>query len=559
MTKKSNNKSWSELLHQKAEQLLKDGLDSPSTHQPVGSLDSETLKLIQEIEVHQLELEMQNEELRLSLEAEKIAVDKYTELYDFAPSGHFTLSTTGEILEVNLFGSKMLGKERSRIKKSQFGFIVSDDTKPDFNFFLERIFTSKVKESCELTLSITGNLPIVVQLAGIINKNGEQCLVSMVDITGRKLAEEALKETNAYLENLINYANVPIIVWDPLFCITRFNHAFELLTGRSESEVHGQSLEILFPPAIVENSMALIRKTLTGERMETVEIEILNRDGAIQTVLWNSATIFASDGHTPIATIAQGHNITERKKVQIELEKFTLALQESIAEKDKFFSVIAHDLRAPFNGFLGFTNILVEDLDTLTLKEIQKIAVSMKNSATNIFRLLENLLEWSQIQRGISSFEPASFLLLPLMDESLRLVLDSSDKKEIEIIFNIEKDLKVFADENMLGSTIRNLVTNAVKFTPRGGKITIAAKPASADSVEISISDTGIGMSREMIEDLFRIDVQTSRRGTENEPSTGLGLIICKEFIEKHGGKIWVESEEEKGSTFWFTLPANLP
>ncbi len=141
------------------------------------------------------------------------------------------------------------------------------------------------------------------------------------DITERKQAEEALRQTNAYLENLINYANAPIIVWDPHFHITRFNHAFEFLTGRTEAEVVGQSLEILFPPELANQSMALIRKTLTGERWETVEIKIQHRDGTVRTVLWNSATIFAADGHTPQATIAQGQDITERKRTEEELRQ----------------------------------------------------------------------------------------------------------------------------------------------------------------------------------------------------------------------------------------------
>jgi diguanylate cyclase (GGDEF)-like protein/PAS domain S-box-containing protein len=151
------------------------------------------------------------------------------------------------------------------------------------------------------------------------------------DITESRLAEDALREANAYLENLVNYANAPIIVWDPQFRITRFNHAFEFLTGRSEAEVLGQSLEILFPPALSGNAMAQIHKTRTGERWETVEIEILHRDGSPRTVLWNSATLFTPDGQMPIATIAQGHNITARKEAEenvrvlnIELERLSL-------------------------------------------------------------------------------------------------------------------------------------------------------------------------------------------------------------------------------------------
>jgi PAS domain S-box-containing protein len=156
--------------------------------------------------------------------------------------------------------------------------------------------------------------------ARVIQMQGSAHIISVTrDNTSRKQAETELRETNAYLENLINYANAPIIVWDPHFKITRFNHAFEFLTGRTEAEVQGKSLEILFPQELAENSMIHIRKTLTGERWETVEIAILHRDGTVRTVLWNSATLFADDGLIPLATIAQGHDITNRKKAEKEL------------------------------------------------------------------------------------------------------------------------------------------------------------------------------------------------------------------------------------------------
>jgi PAS domain S-box-containing protein len=157
----------------------------------------------------------------------------------------------------------------------------------------------------------------------VITKEGEfkGRRTSIRDITERKQAEETLRETNAYLDNLFNHANAPIIVWDPQFKITRFNHAFELLTGRSAGEVLGQTLDLLFPPAQVQPTMELIRKALRGERWQTVEIEILHRDGTVRTVLWNSATLFDSDGKIPVATIAQGHDITERKKAEKELKE----------------------------------------------------------------------------------------------------------------------------------------------------------------------------------------------------------------------------------------------
>jgi signal transduction histidine kinase len=249
--------------------------------------------------------------------------------------------------------------------------------------------------------------------------------------------------------------------------------------------------------------------------------------------------------------------ITSRKQAEAEINSKNLELVKINAEKDKFFSIIAHDLRSPFNAFLGFTRMMAENLNELSLDDIKKIAVVMSNSATNLYNLLENLLEWSQLQRGLIKFKPVSFLLLPRVSECILSIIEPADKKGLEISYDIPDTISVFADANMFASIIRNLVSNSVKFTPKSGKIMIRAKISNNNSVEISISDTGIGMKKELIRGLFHLDEKTNRKGTEGEPSTGLGLIICKDFIEKHGGTIWVESEEGKGSNFHFILPLN--
>ncbi|MEI7725253.1 MAG: hybrid sensor histidine kinase/response regulator [Bacteroidota bacterium] len=229
-------------------------------------------------------------------------------------------------------------------------------------------------------------------------------------------------------------------------------------------------------------------------------------------------------------------------------------LIELNATKDKFFSIIAHDLRGPFTSLLGFTRMMEEDIFSMTHSEIHKIAVVLNKSTTNLFNLLENLLEWARMQRGITIFVPESFLLLEKINECILPTIDSAHRKNIELLLNIPDTMQVCADERMFEALVRNLTSNAVKFTPKGGKIIVSAKPSDNNFIEISIRDSGIGMNKEMIDNLFKLDELSGRKGTEGEPSTGLGLIICKDFIEKHGGRIWVDSEEGKGSTFYFTL-----
>ena len=197
---------------------------------------------------------------------------------------------------------------------------------------------------------------------------------------------------------------------------------------------------------------------------------------------------------------------------------------------------------------------MVEELPYLTLAQIQEFVVAMSKSANNLYRLLETLLQWSQIQQGAIPFNPEVVQLRRLVVESIEMILDLAKIKGIEIETDIADEMVVFADNNMFQTIIRNLVSNAIKFTPKGGKVKVSARIQDNKNFEISIHDSGIGMSKTMVDNLFRLDVQTNRKGTEEEPSTGLGLILCKEFVEKHGGKIWVESEVGKGSLFCFTI-----
>jgi signal transduction histidine kinase len=250
--------------------------------------------------------------------------------------------------------------------------------------------------------------------------------------------------------------------------------------------------------------------------------------------------------------------LEEEKLIALEsLKKSEENLKRINAEKDKFFSIIAHDLRGPFSGFMGLTQIMAEEIPNLKTNEIQEMAVSMRNSSETLYRLLENLLHWARIQQGTFPFNPEIIELLPCVTESINLMIEPSKNKGIEIVNSIPEKLTVYADANIIKTVLRNLISNAVKFTSTGGKVSLTAKANEHNRIEIAINDTGIGMSQTMIDNLFRLDVQSNREGTEGELSTGLGLILCKEFVEKHGGRIWVESEVWKGSTFSFTIPAS--
>lgn len=224
------------------------------------------------------------------------------------------------------------------------------------------------------------------------------------------------------------------------------------------------------------------------------------------------------------------------------------------AEKDRFFSIIAHDLRSPFNAFLGFTELMTDDAFELTKEEMKSYAGDIRKSALLLFGLLENLLEWSRLQRNVTRLEKQPIPLKRIVSMSLNTLMENALKKDISINLAIDETIVVFADDKMMQSVFRNLISNAIKFTPRGGSVAIMAARQDG-GVLATVSDTGVGIKPAALPKLFSIDENVSSSGTEGEPSTGLGLILCAEFIQKHAGKIWVESSEGKGSKFFVFIP----
>jgi signal transduction histidine kinase len=229
-------------------------------------------------------------------------------------------------------------------------------------------------------------------------------------------------------------------------------------------------------------------------------------------------------------------------------------LVELNATKDKFFSIISHDLKGPLNSLTSFSGLLINHTDSLSKDEIKMLAKDLDKSLKNLFALLENLLEWSRSQTGNIEFKPETFDLNALLHQNRELLHTQAQNKQISIVQDGQTGLPVNAHKHSINTVVRNLISNAIKFTPQGGTITLGVKQ-SDKLLMVSIADTGVGMSAEVMQKLFRLDTKHTTRGTAEEKGTGLGLILCKEFIEKNGGRIWVESEVGKGSVFYFSLP----
>jgi PAS domain S-box-containing protein len=357
------------------------------------------------------------------------------------------------------------------------------------------------------------------------------------DITERKQAEEALRETKDYLENLINYANAPIIVWNPKLEITRFNHAFEELTGHSTDEMLGKNVDILIPSNNrVDALKKITRTTKKGERWEAVEIPIQHVDGSIRTVLWNSATIFHADGKTPLATIAQGQDITERKKVE--------------QLKDEFIGLVSHELRTPLTVISGSLRTAMSE--GVSQEDVRELLQNAAEGADSLAAILENMLELSRHQAGRLQLriEPVSIA------DAAKHVTEELKRQGIshQFLVDIPKKLPpVEADPVRVERILFNLMENAAKYSPEDSKITVSSR-TQGGFVVTRIIDQGLGISLDDRAKLF----EPFRRLETSRPLTkgaGLGLVVCKRLVEAQGGWIKVDSELGKGSTFSFALP----
>lgn len=235
-------------------------------------------------------------------------------------------------------------------------------------------------------------------------------------------------------------------------------------------------------------------------------------------------------------------------------EKQDHKIQKLLDDKNQFFSIIAHDLRGPLGSSVSLSELFLENIEDYSREEIREISEMQHESNKNIYKLLENLLEWSRVQTGMITFSPKKVVLNTLIKENLELSKNAALHKNIKLVFESTDVIEAEVDKNMIGTILRNLLSNAIKFTEKYGEIKIKLSQ-NEQLARISITDNGIGVPDSIKENLFRINEKVTQKGTENETGSGLGLLLCSEFIKIHNGKIWVESEAGEGSSFKFTLP----
>ncbi|MCS6809275.1 MAG: PAS domain S-box protein [Bacteroidota bacterium] len=401
----------------------------------------------------------------------------------------------------------------------------------------------------------------------------------------RKVSEQLLRHSEARFRTIFDCAPLAVCILNPQGRITACNHKVEQFLGYTQEEVCNRHFLSLVRPEDRERHAEVFYELLAGSVSSySLEIQYLHIHGS---PIWTHVTAsVARDIQGDISFIIQMlENINDRKIAQAHMQHYTqlISEQKSALErqsdmllqlngellhkqreleelnrsKDKFFSIISHDLRSPFSSLLGITKLLAQDAYQLERNEIHELAQTLNTQAHNVYDFIENLLKWAQAHTGRMQYHPTVVALCDIITPIEALFRENAASKSITLVNTVPETLVVYADEYMIRSVIHNLLSNALKFTDAGGSVTVCARRSVSQPkfAEISVCDTGVGMSSNDIDKLFRLDVVHTTRGTSDETGTGLGLLLCKEFVEKHGGTIWVESSEGHGTTFTFTLP----
>ncbi len=479
--------------------------------------------------------------------------------------------------------SEALGKSSSEVFK-----IVNEDNDGPAEDLIKKVLKQGIVIGQATNVLLVSNRGVKIPVLGIaapIRDDHGQIMGSVLafqDITELKQAQKTLQESEEKFRNLVEASSDWVWEVDSDFRYVYSSPKVEELLGYQPEEVIGKTLF-----DFMTGSEASKVEKITAEfirQQESFKCLVnrnIHKDGHTVVLETSGVPVFSADGDI-IGYRGIDRDVTEREKAGQELKKKTEELQKNkelleekntqlsrlnsrLAEsqgelkelnisKDKFFSILAHDLRSPFNSLLAFSKLLTEEYDNLTNEEKKKFISNINNSTNNLYHLVENLLEWSRIQTGKLQSDPKDLDLNEFTSGIIYTLLGNAMNKNIELVNDVESETFVHADERMLNSVLQNLVSNAIKFTRQNGNVTVASKKVGR-MVEITVKDTGIGINSDDLQKLFRIDIQHSTTGTANERGTGLGLILCKELVMKCGGDISVTSELNVGTTFKFTLP----
>ncbi len=570
--KKDTKKSSAKELRKYAEEIH----ENKKGNKPLNLDEIDALKLVHELEVHQIELELQCEELLQAKQVARDAADKYTQLYDFAPAAYFTVNSEGEILNLNLTGASLLEKDRSMLTNKIFQLFVSSADRQFFSEFLDRIFSSGKKEICEISITLGEQVPKYLFLSGIASENGDECHITAMDISESKKVQMALSEGEERMRLAVAGSPIPIMIHDEDGKVLQLSKGWTEFSGYTILDIPTLDdwTEKAYGSRKGTEKDYIDKLFEINETVYNGEWHVKAKDGSMR--IWEFQT-------TPLGKIHIGKrvlhsmavDITDRKQTENDLIKAKERAEESDRLKSAFLANMSHEIRTPMNGILGFSDLLKEP--GLTGEQQQKYIDVIQESGARMLNIITDIIDISKIESGLVELSYSDVRVDEQLKNLNKFFKQEAEIKGIELIYKSKlsaTEALITTDVVKLQSILTNLLKNAIKYT-RKGKITfgcaivdgLAGMPAGAENVDKStatlantsilqffVKDTGIGIAKNRQHAIFERFVQADIEDVNAMQGAGLGLSITKAYIEMLGGRIWMESIEGQGTTFYFTI-----
>nr|WP_314865078.1 ATP-binding protein [uncultured Flavobacterium sp.] len=524
------------------------------------SLDK--INLIHKLEINQIELEMQNEELLKAKQQADSAIEKYTELYDFSPSGYFTLSQDGNIIDANLTGSLMLGKERSNLINTKFRSFVSPETKMDFDLFFDKVFINKDRECCEISFQ-SERVIYYGYITGIITEDEQFCHITVVDITGINLVEQALRNSEERHRDLMYNLDVGIVVHNIETSIVMSNPKASELLGVNSEEMKTRSINNSNWQFYDENDLPLAVENYpvntiirTGQPLKNFIGKVIrSQTNDYRLLLINGFPLNNYKGELSEIVISF-IDISDMKQMETDLIKAKEQAENANKAKSSFLANMSHEIRTPLNGIIGFTDLLLKT--KLDQDQVEYMGI-VNQSAILLMEIINDILDFSKIEEGRLELNIEETDLFELSHQVINLFKHQATAKNIELILNIGNRVPqyIYSDSIRLKQILVNLIGNAIKFT-KEGKIELNIDEVKTcgnfATLHFLVKDTGIGIKQHNQEKIFDSFIQEEASISIKFGGTGLGLSISNQLLGLMQSKLSLKSESGKGSEFSFSI-----